>query len=77
LNTFKDSVGTIREALQVLDAGLRMPEANRNFYKFFKVKAGATIGQLIYDLGNRKWDIPGLQLLLEIFLPKKRFLMYY
>jgi len=41
---FKDSVGTIREALQVLDAGLRMLVANRSFYKFFKVKVRETIG---------------------------------
>jgi PAS domain-containing protein len=69
-------VGTIREALLVLDAGLRVLVANRSFYTFFKVKAGETIGQLIYDLGNRQWDIPGLRLQLETFLPKKRFLMY-
>ena len=73
---FKDIVVTIRDPLLVLDKDLRILAANRSFYKFFKVKAGETIGQLIYDLGNSQWDIPGLRLLLEIFLPKKRFLMY-
>ena len=72
---FKDIVGTICDPLVVLDAGLRVLAANRSFYKFFKVKAGATIGQLIYDLGNRQWDIPGLRLLLETILPKKRSLV--
>ena len=73
---FKDIVGTIREPLLVLDSDLRVLAANRSFYKFFKVKQKETIGQLIYDLGNRQWDIPGLRLLLETILPKKRFKMY-
>jgi hypothetical protein len=34
------------------------------------------IGATIYDLGNRQWDIPGLRLLLETILPKKRSLVY-
>jgi PAS domain S-box-containing protein len=68
---FKDIVATIREPLLVLDADLRVLAANRSFYKFFKVKAGETIGKLIYDLGNRQWDIPGLRLLLETILPRK------
>ena len=68
---FKDIVATIREPLLVLDAGLRVLAANRSFYKFFKVKVGETIGQPIYDLGNRQWDIPGLRTLLETILPDK------
>ena len=50
---FKDIVATIREPLLVLDASLRVLAANRSFYKFFKVKAGETIGRLVYDLGDR------------------------
>jgi PAS domain S-box-containing protein len=68
---FKDIVGTIREPLLVLDADLCVLSANRSFYKFFKVKAGETIGKLVYDLGDRQWDIPGLRLLLETILPQK------
>jgi PAS domain-containing protein len=68
---FKDIVATIREPLLVLDADLRVLAANRSFYKFFKVKAGETIGHLVYDLGNRQWDIPRLRLLLETILPQK------
>ena len=68
---FKDIVGTIREPLLVLDASLRVLAANRSFYKFFKVKAGETIGKLVYDLGDRQWNIPGLRLLLETILPQK------
>jgi PAS domain S-box-containing protein/putative nucleotidyltransferase with HDIG domain len=68
---FKDIVATIREPLLVLDADLRVLAANHSFYKFFKVKAGDTIGRLVYDLGDRQWDIPGLRLLLETILPQK------
>ena len=73
---FKDIVGTIREALLVLDAGLRVLAANRSFYKTFKMKQKEMVGAMIYDLGNRQWDIPSLRTLLETILPQKRFLMY-
>jgi PAS domain-containing protein len=68
---FKDIVATIREPLVVLDTNLRVLSANRSFYKFFKVKAGETVGRLIYDLGNRQWDIPALRAFLETILPQK------
>ncbi len=67
---FKDIVATLREPLLVLDADLRVLAANRSFYKFFKVKKEETIGLLIYDLGNRQWDIPALRDLLETILPQ-------
>jgi PAS domain-containing protein len=46
--------------LLVLDKDLRVLAANCSFYRLFKVKAGETVGNLIYDLGNRQWDIPAL-----------------
>jgi len=68
---FKDIVGTIREPLLVLGADLRVLSANRSFYQFFKVKQKETVGVLLYNLGNRQWDIPALRLLLETILPQK------
>jgi PAS domain S-box-containing protein len=62
-------VDTVRESLLVLDADLRVISANRSFYETFKVKPGETEGQLLYDLGNRQWDIPKLRELLEEILP--------
>jgi len=62
-------VETVREGLVVLDANLRVISANRSFYETFKVKPGETEGQLLYDLGNRQWDIPKLRELLEEILP--------
>ncbi len=48
-----------------------MVTASRSFYDFFKVKPEETVGQLIYDLGNKQWDIPKLRELLETILPQK------
>ncbi|NIR12461.1 MAG: PAS domain-containing protein, partial [Desulfobacterales bacterium] len=62
-------VDTVRESLVVLDADLRIISANRSFYKTFNVRPGETEGQLLYDLGNRQWDIPKLRELLEEILP--------
>ena len=64
-------VNTVREPLIVLDQDLRVVSASRSFYEFFKVSPEETVGQLIYDLGNKQWDIPGLRELLETILPQK------
>jgi PAS domain S-box-containing protein len=64
-------IDTIREPLIVLDQNLRVVSASRSFYEVFKVKPEETIGQHIYDLGNKQWDIPKLRELLEDILPKK------
>jgi PAS domain S-box-containing protein len=63
-------VETIREPLLVLDSDLRVLSANRSFYASFKVTPNETVGNLIYNLGNRQWDIPSLRMLLEDILPK-------
>ena len=64
-------IDTVREPLIVLDQDLRVVSANRSFYDVFKVKLEETVGQLIYDLGNKQWDIPKLRELLETILPQK------
>ncbi len=68
---FEDIVETIREPLLVLASDLRVISANRSFYDLFKVNPEKTVGQLIYDLGNKQWDIPKLRELLENILPEK------
>ena len=56
---FAESViNTVREPLIALDQDLRVVSVSRSFYEFFKVKQEDTVGQLIYDLGNKQWDIP-------------------
>jgi len=64
-------INTVREPLITLDQDLRVITVSRSFYEFFKVKPEETVGQLIYDLGNKQWDIPRLRELLEDILPKK------
>jgi two-component system CheB/CheR fusion protein len=72
VSEFAESViNTVREPLIVLDQDLRVVTASRSFYEFFKVNPEETVGQLIYDLGNKQWDIPKLRELLEDILPKK------
>jgi len=64
-------VETVREPLVVLDSDLKIISANSSFYRTFKVTLADTVGQLLYDLGNRQWDIPRLRILLEEILPMK------
>jgi PAS domain S-box-containing protein/putative nucleotidyltransferase with HDIG domain len=64
-------INTVREPLIALDHDLRVVTASRSFYVVFKVKPEDTVGQLIYDLGNKQWDIPKLRELLETILPEK------
>ena len=64
-------INTVREPLITLDQDLRVVTASRSFYDVFKVKPEETVGQLIYDLGNKQWDIPKLRELLETILPEK------
>jgi PAS domain S-box-containing protein len=64
-------IDTIREPLIALDQDLRVVKVSRSFYEFFKVTPEETMGQHIYDLGNKQWDIPRLRELLETILPQK------
>jgi PAS domain S-box-containing protein len=64
-------INTVREPLIALDQDLRVVTASRSFYEVFKVKPEETVGQLIYDLGNKQWDIPKLRELLETILSQK------
>lgn len=63
-------VDTVRESILIMDSELRVVSANRSFYRTFAVSPDETVGKLVYDLGNKQWDIPDLRKLLEIVLPK-------
>src|SRR5205085_5666090 len=56
---------TIREAVLILDKDFRVRSANKAFYRIFKTTEEETEGMLIYELGNRQWDILELRHLLE------------
>jgi len=64
-------VATVREPLLVLDADLRVQSASRSFYENFRVTPEGTENRLLYELGNRQWDIPALRRLLEEVLPQE------
>jgi PAS domain-containing protein len=61
----EDIVETVREPMLVLSANLRMQRANRSFYRSFGVSPDETVNRLVYELGNRQWDISALRELLE------------
>jgi formate hydrogenlyase transcriptional activator len=69
-DVFDNFLGSVRESLVVLDSDLKVVKANNSFYQTFNVKPGETEGTLIYDLGNRQWNIPKLRELLEDILPE-------
>jgi len=64
-------IRTVPQPLVVLDDTLRVSVANESFYRTFQVATDQTEGQLIYELGNRQWDIPALHVLLEEILLRK------
>jgi two-component system, chemotaxis family, CheB/CheR fusion protein len=65
-------IATLREPLLVLDKYLRIISANKSFFRAFQVTELETEGKLIYELGNKQWDIPELKTLLENLLPNKQ-----
>jgi len=69
IEIFDNVLGSVREPLVVLDSDLKVVKANHSFYRTFKVKPEETEGIVIYNLGNRQWDIPKLRELLEDILP--------
>jgi len=64
-------VDTIKQPLLILGSDLRVRSANKAFYDTFKVNKKDTKGSVIFELGNRQWDIPSLKTLLEDIIPKK------
>jgi PAS domain S-box-containing protein len=64
-------VDTMRDPLLVLDGNLRVVTASQQFYRSFGVTREETEGRLVYELGNRQWDIPRLRTLLEDILPQE------
>ncbi|MDP3739533.1 MAG: PAS domain-containing protein [Hyphomonadaceae bacterium] len=64
-------VDTVPSALIVLDKDLIITSANRAFYQTFRTSPSETEGCMIYNLGNRQWDIPALRTLLESVIPHR------
>lgn len=77
LHYMKTLVDVARESFLILDADLRVLEANPTFYESFQVTPTETKNIPLYKLGNGQWDIPLLKKLLEEILPKKKEVRNY
>jgi two-component system, chemotaxis family, CheB/CheR fusion protein len=70
-------VSTMHEPMLVLGKDLRVKTANKAFFEKFGVTEEQTVGELLYELGNKQWNIPALRELLEDIIPKNsRFYNY-
>jgi two-component sensor histidine kinase len=70
-------VDTVPDPLLVLDQNLCIQNASRAFFATFKVGRDETIGQHLYELGDRQWDIPELRRLLDDVIPKSTAVVDY
>ena len=64
-------IANITVPFLILDENLRVQQANAAFYRTFQVNEKDTEDILVYDLGNKQWNIPSLKTLLENILPEK------
>lgn len=60
-----DIIDTVREPLLVLDPEFRVTQANRAFFRTFRVEREQTIGKVLFTLGDGQWDIAPLRELLR------------
>ena len=70
-------VNTVREALLVLDADLRVVAASRSFCSIFKIGWQDVQGRLLYELDDGLWNIPELRLQLEKIILEKSTIEAY
>ena len=68
-------VSTIHEPLMVIGNDFKIKSANKSFYKNFQLTEEETIGNVLFDLQNNGWDIPGLRSqLLKIQKENEKFI---
>ena len=60
-----DIIDTVREPLLVLDPEFRITQANRAFYRTFRVEPQDMIGEVLFALGDGQWDIAPLREMLR------------
>ncbi|MBA4167924.1 MAG: PAS domain-containing protein, partial [Chitinophagaceae bacterium] len=64
-------VTTIREPLIILNKNLRVISANRSYLNKFHTTGEEIEGKLLFDLGDKQWNIPRLRKMVEKILPGK------
>ncbi len=77
LNYSESVINTVRGPLVVIDQDLKIVSANRAFYEFFHVNPEESKGNLLYNVGDHRLDIPKLRKLLHEVLPKKTEVVDY
>ncbi len=60
-----DILDTVRQPLLVLDPDFRVTQANRAFFRTFRVHPDDTIGTVLFALGDGQWDIAPLREMLR------------
>jgi two-component system CheB/CheR fusion protein len=65
-------LGMVHQPLLVLGIDLKIRSANLSFLQTFDLHPDQTVGRLIYDLGDKQWDIPPLRTLLEDLLTRNK-----
>jgi chemotaxis methyl-accepting protein methylase/signal transduction histidine kinase/chemotaxis response regulator CheB len=65
-------IATIHKPLLVLTKDFYVKSANQNFYDIFKVKKEETIDKLLFDLGNKQWNIIKLKDVLKELTSKNK-----
>ncbi len=63
-------VDSVHEPLLVLDGALRVVSASRAFHQAFGTTPQSIAGRHVYELADRRWDVPALRELLEHVLPR-------
>ncbi|QIH37502.1 response regulator [Flavobacterium sp. Sr18] len=67
-------IATIHEPMLILNKNFHVISANKSFYKKFKVSKEETEGKLLFNLGNKQWNIAQLRKVLnEIFVKNSSF----
>jgi two-component system CheB/CheR fusion protein len=66
------TIDTVRGALVVLGPDLRVLKANQSFYRTFRLSPQEVEHRFIYEVGDGRWSIPRLRVLLEEVLPERR-----
>jgi signal transduction histidine kinase len=64
-----DILDTVRQPLLVLDPDFRVTQANKAFFRTFRVTPEATIGTVLFALGDGQWNIKPLREMLRDKLP--------
>lgn len=72
LDFSQNVIDTLPYPFLVLDKDLRVTSVNRAFSQMFKTTPEQTERKLVYELGNKQWDIPELRRLLEEILPRDK-----